>query len=65
MSTTIEDRLLAAGLTVSAEDLPKLAAVIEELDRLAASLRGPRPYAEEPLGAFRLKRLSPTNPPEA
>jgi hypothetical protein len=56
MSTTIENRLLAAGLAVPAEDLPKLASLMSDMDRLALDLRGPRPYAEEPLSAFRLNR---------
>ncbi len=56
MSMSIEDRLAAAGLTVTPEDLPKLATAIEDMDRLAISLRGARPYADEPLSAFRLKR---------
>lgn len=53
---TIEERLTAAGLSVSKEDLPKLASIVLDMDKLAASLRGPRPYAEEPLSAFRLQR---------
>lgn len=56
MSMSIEDRLLAVGLAVSAEDLPKLASMIEDVDRLAAALRGARPYAQEPLCTFRLTR---------
>ncbi len=56
MSMTIEERLAAAGLTATPEDLPKLAAAIEDMDRLALSLRRPRPYADEPLSAFRLAR---------
>ncbi len=56
MSVTIEDRLAAAGLTATPEDLPKLAAAIEDMDRLAVTLRRARPYADEPLSAFRLPR---------
>jgi hypothetical protein len=47
-------RLKATGLRPTAEDLPKLAALVADLDRAAALVRGPRPYAEEPLSAFRL-----------
>jgi hypothetical protein len=32
-----------------------LEAIVKDLDRAAQMLRGPRPYAEEPLNAFRLK----------
>ena len=53
---TIEERLAAAGLTVTPEHLPKLASAIEDMDRLAIALRRPRPYADEPLSAFRLAR---------
>lgn len=52
---TVEERLKAAGLAVAKEDLPQLAAIVEDMDRLALTLRGPRPYGEEPLSAFRLK----------
>jgi hypothetical protein len=34
--------------------MPMLEAIVKDLDRAAAMLRGPRPYAEEPLNAFRL-----------
>ena len=56
MSMTIEERLATAGLTPTPAELPKLAAAIEDMDRLALSLRGPRPYADEPLSAFRPAR---------
>ena len=48
------DRLAASGLHPTAADLPKLQALVTDLDRAAALVRGPRPYAEEPLSAFRL-----------
>jgi len=50
------DRVKAAGLTVTPEDMPKLEALVKDLDRAAQLVRGPRPYAEEPLSAFRLKK---------
>ena len=53
---TVEERLTAAGLTAPKEDLPKLASAVEDMDRLARIVQGARPYAEEPLSAFRLKR---------
>ncbi len=56
MSMTIEERLAAAGLAATPKDLPKLAAAIEDMDRLAVALRRPRPYGDEPLSAFRLAR---------
>ncbi len=34
--------------------MPMLEALVRNLDRAAATLRGPRPYAQEPLNAFRL-----------
>jgi hypothetical protein len=49
-----EDRLKATGLTPTAEDLPKLEALVQDMDRAAALMRAPRPYAEEPLSTFRL-----------
>ena len=48
-------RVEAAGLKLPAEDLPKLDALVRDLDQAAALVRGPRPYAEEPASAFRLK----------
>lgn len=49
-------RVAAAGLNPKAEDMPKLEALVKDLDRAATLVRGPRPYAEEPLSAFRLKQ---------
>ena len=43
-----------ADLHPTATDLPKLQALVTDLDRAAALVHGPRPYAEEPPGAFRL-----------
>lgn len=51
---TFEDRLKATGLSPTAEDIPKLEALVRDMDRAAELLRGPRPYTEEPLSAFRL-----------
>jgi hypothetical protein len=48
------DRLAAAGLHPPAADIPKLEALVKDMDRAAAQVRGPRPYSEEPLSAFRL-----------
>ena len=53
---TIEERLAAAGLTATPKELPSLAAAIDDMDRLAVAQRRPRPYADEPLSAFRLSR---------
>jgi hypothetical protein len=52
---SFESRLRAAGLRPWPEDLPKLEALVKDLDRAAAALRGPRSYALEPLSAFRLR----------
>ena len=49
-----EARVKAAGLHPTAEDLPKLQALVIDLDRSAVLVRGYRSYAEEPLSAFRL-----------
>ena len=54
--STFEARLTASGLNPAQEDLPALQALVADLDRAAAAIRAPRPYAEEPLSAFRLKR---------
>lgn len=53
--TAFESRVRAAGLRALPGDLPKLEALARDLDRAALTLRGPRPYAEEPLSAFRLR----------
>jgi hypothetical protein len=50
-----EARVKATGLRPKPDDLPLLEALVKDLDRAAAMLRGPRSYAEEPLNAFRLK----------
>jgi hypothetical protein len=50
-----ESRVRAAGLRPWPEDMPPLEAMVRDLDRAAADLRGPHPYALEPLSAFRLK----------
>ena len=50
-----EARVKATGLRPKPEDLPMLEALVKDLDRAAAMLRGPRPYAQEPLSAFRLR----------
>jgi hypothetical protein len=49
-----EARVNASGLRPKPDDMPMLEAIVKDLDRAAAMLRGPRPYAEEPLNAFRL-----------
>ena len=53
--TKFEARLKATGLRPKPDDLPMLEALVKDLDRAATMLRGPRPYAQEPLNAFRLK----------
>jgi hypothetical protein len=52
---TFLDRVQAAGLTVKPEDLPKLEALVKDMDRAAAQVNTLRPYSEEPLSALRLK----------
>jgi hypothetical protein len=53
---TFEARVKAAGLNPKPEDMPKLEALVKDMDRAALLVRGPRPYAEEPLSAFRLQK---------
>jgi hypothetical protein len=48
-------RVKASGLRPKPDDLPMLETLVKDLDRAAAMLRGPRPYSQEPLNAFRLK----------
>jgi len=55
-ANTFEARLTASGLTPGKEDLPALKALVADLDRAAVAIRAPRPYSDEPLSAFRLKR---------
>jgi hypothetical protein len=50
-----EARVKATGLRPKPDDMAMLEALVKDLDRAAAMLRGPRSYAEEPLNAFRLK----------
>jgi hypothetical protein len=49
-------RLTATGLRPTEADIPKLEALVKDMDRAAALVRGPRPYNEEPLSVFRLPR---------
>ena len=53
--TKFEARVKAVGLRPKPDDMPMLEALVKDLDRAAAMLRGPRAYAQEPLNAFRLK----------
>jgi hypothetical protein len=50
-----EARIKATGLRPKPDDMPMLEALVKDLDRAAWMMRGPRPYADEPLNAFRLK----------
>ncbi len=54
---TFEDRMKAAGLTVKPEDQPKLAKLVQDLDRTAALVNVSRSYAEEPLSVFKPKPI--------
>jgi hypothetical protein len=49
-------RVRAARLTPQADEMPQLEALVLDLDRAAATLRGPMPYALEPLAALHLSR---------
>jgi hypothetical protein len=53
---TFEARVKATGLNPKPEDMAKLEILVKDMDRAAALVRGPRPYAEEPLSTFRLKK---------
>jgi hypothetical protein len=55
--TPINARVRAAGLRPA--DMPQLEALVHDIDRAAAELRGPRPYSLEPLSAFRLQPATP------
>lgn len=50
-----EARVRATGLRPKADDMPKLEALVRDLDRAAALVRGAHAYALEPLSAFRLR----------
>ncbi len=52
---SFEARVKAAGLNPKADDMPKLEALVRDLDRAAALVRGAHAYSLEPLSAFRLK----------
>nr|WP_294520303.1 hypothetical protein [uncultured Rhodopila sp.] len=56
---SFEARVKATGLRPKADDLADLEALVRDLDRAAAQLRGPRSYAEEPLCAFKLQQAGP------
>lgn len=51
---TFEARVKIAGLSPKPEDLAPLRALMMDLDRAAAVVRGHRPYSDEPLFALRL-----------
>lgn len=51
---SFEARARATGLRPQPDDMPQLEALVKDIDRAAALVRGPRAYAEEPLCAFRL-----------
>ena len=53
---TFAARVKAVGLNPKAEDMAKLESLVNDMDRAAALVRVPRPYAEEPLSAFRLSK---------
>ncbi len=55
---SFDARVKATGLRPKPDDMPKLEALVRDMDRAAALVRGPRPYTEEPLSAFRLKPAS-------
>ncbi len=57
-----EARVKASGLRPKPTDMPMLEALVRDLDRAAAALRGPRPYAQEPLNAFRLSPAQEADP---
>jgi hypothetical protein len=48
--------LAAAGLNLPASDMPGLGDVVADLATTAASLKGNRPYAEEPANVFSLRK---------
>ncbi len=58
-SGNFEARLKAAGLKPLDGDVAKLQALIADLDRAAAGLRGPISYSLEPLSALRLAQAHP------
>ncbi len=53
---TFEARVKATGLNPKPEDLPKIEAMVRDLDRAASLVRTPRSYAAEPLSALRLTK---------
>jgi hypothetical protein len=52
---SFEARAKAVGLRLRPDDLPDLEALVKDLDRAAAMMRGPRCYTQEPLNTFRLR----------
>lgn len=54
-TSSFDARVRATGLRPFADDLPKLQAIVHDLDRAAKDLRAPLPYTLEPLSAFRLQ----------
>jgi hypothetical protein len=61
-NSKFESRVKASGLRPQAADMPMLEALVNDLDRAAATLRGPRPYAQEPLNTFRLSPAQEVDP---
>ncbi len=54
---SFEARVKATGLRPQPDDLLKLEVLVKDMDRAASLVRGPRPYAQEPLSAFRLQPI--------
>ena len=55
---SFEVRVKAVGLRVAPDELPKLQALVNDMDRAAQTVRSLRPYSEEPLSAFRLTQAA-------
>jgi hypothetical protein len=56
MSTQFKERMATLGLKLPEAEIPKLEALVADLDKAAEVVRIARPYAEEPLSAFHLPR---------
>ncbi len=52
---SFEARVKAVGLRPTPDDMASLEALVKDLDRAAALMRGPRCYSEEPLNTFKLQ----------
>ncbi len=56
---TFADRMAELGLRLPPEEAAKLETMVDMLEKSALAMRVERPYAQEPMSAFRLRPATP------